>query len=30
MAEKAVRIIDDLGGELATPNEARKILGLVR
>jgi uncharacterized protein (DUF849 family) len=29
MAEKAARIIDDLGGELATPSEARKILGLV-
>jgi uncharacterized protein (DUF849 family) len=29
MAEKAARIIDDLGGELATPNEARQILGLV-
>ena len=28
MAEKAARIIDELGGELATPNEARRILGL--
>jgi uncharacterized protein (DUF849 family) len=28
MAEKAARIIDELGGELATPNEAREILGL--
>jgi 3-dehydrocarnitine:acetyl-CoA trimethylamine transferase len=28
MAEKAVRIIDELGGELATPKEAREILGL--
>lgn len=26
--EKAARIIDDLGGELATPDEARAILGL--
>ncbi|MCP6151226.1 3-keto-5-aminohexanoate cleavage protein, partial [Klebsiella pneumoniae] len=25
---KAARIIDDLGGELATPDEARAILGL--
>jgi hypothetical protein len=30
MAEKAARIIDDLGGELATPKEARQILGLKR
>jgi uncharacterized protein (DUF849 family) len=30
MAEKAARIIDDLGGELATPKEARTILGLAR
>jgi uncharacterized protein (DUF849 family) len=29
MAEKAARIIDELGGELATPNEARRILGLL-
>jgi uncharacterized protein (DUF849 family) len=28
MAEKAVRIIDELGGEIATPKEAREILGL--
>jgi uncharacterized protein (DUF849 family) len=28
LAEKAVRIIDELGGEVATANEARKILGL--
>lgn len=28
MVEKAVRIIDELGGELATPKEAREILGL--
>jgi uncharacterized protein (DUF849 family) len=28
MAEKAARIVDELGGELATPNEARQILGL--
>jgi uncharacterized protein (DUF849 family) len=28
MAEKAVRIIDELGGEVATPKEARQILGL--
>lgn len=28
MAEKAVRIIDELGGELATAKEAREILGL--
>jgi uncharacterized protein (DUF849 family) len=28
MAEKAVRIIDELGGEVATPKEAREILGL--
>jgi uncharacterized protein (DUF849 family) len=28
MAEKAKRIIDELGGELATPREARQILGL--
>jgi uncharacterized protein (DUF849 family) len=28
MAEKAARIIDELGGELATPKEARQILGL--
>jgi uncharacterized protein (DUF849 family) len=30
MVEKAARIIDDLGGELASPNEARQILGLKR
>lgn len=28
MAEKAARIIDELGGELATPAEARQILSL--
>jgi len=28
MAEKAAHIIDELGGELATPKEAREILGL--
>ena len=28
MAEKAVRIINELGGEVATPKEARQILGL--
>ena len=28
MVEKAGRIIDELGGELATPKEARQILGL--
>ncbi len=28
MAEKATRIVDDLGGELATPKETRQILGL--
>ena len=28
VAEKAARIIDELGGELATPKEARRILGL--
>lgn len=28
MVEKAARIVDDLGGELATPREARAILGL--
>jgi uncharacterized protein (DUF849 family) len=28
MAEKAVRIINELGGEVATPKEAREILGL--
>jgi len=28
MAEKAKRIIEELGGELATPKEARQILGL--
>jgi uncharacterized protein (DUF849 family) len=28
MAEKAARIVDELGGELATPHEARQILGL--
>jgi uncharacterized protein (DUF849 family) len=28
MAEKVARIIDELGGELATPREARQILGL--
>jgi uncharacterized protein (DUF849 family) len=28
MAEKAKRIINELGGELATPKEARQILGL--
>jgi len=30
MAEKAARIVAELGGELATPNEARRILGLSR
>jgi uncharacterized protein (DUF849 family) len=30
MAEKAARIIDELGGELATPAEARQILCLTR
>lgn len=28
LAEKAVRIINELGGEVATPKEARQILGL--
>ncbi|HTH96814.1 MAG TPA: 3-keto-5-aminohexanoate cleavage protein, partial [Stellaceae bacterium] len=28
LVEKAKRIVEDLGGELATPNEARDILGL--
>ena len=28
MVEKAVRIVDDLGGEIATPAEARVMLGL--
>ena len=28
LCEKAARILDDLGGELATPKEARAILGL--
>lgn len=28
MAQKAAHIVDELGGELATPKEARKILGL--
>jgi uncharacterized protein (DUF849 family) len=28
MAQKAAQIVDELGGELATPQEARKILGL--
>jgi len=28
LCEKAVRILDDLGGELATSKEARAILGL--
>jgi len=28
LCEKAARIIDDIGGELATPKEAREILGL--
>ena len=28
MVAKAVRIVDDLGGEIATPAEAREILGL--
>jgi uncharacterized protein (DUF849 family) len=30
MAEKAAMIIDELGGELASPKEARAILGLTR
>jgi 3-keto-5-aminohexanoate cleavage enzyme len=30
LCEKAVRILDDLGAELATPKEAREILGLRR
>lgn len=30
MVEKAARIVDDLGGELATAKEARQILGLNR
>ena len=30
LCEKAVRILDDLGGELATAKEAREILGLRR
>jgi 3-keto-5-aminohexanoate cleavage enzyme len=28
LCEKAVRILDDLGAELATPKEARQMLGL--
>jgi uncharacterized protein (DUF849 family) len=28
MVRKAAHIVDELGGELATPVEARKILGL--
>jgi uncharacterized protein (DUF849 family) len=28
LCEKAVRILDDIGGELATAKEARQILGL--
>jgi uncharacterized protein (DUF849 family) len=28
LAEKAVRIINELGGEVASPKEARQILGL--
>ena len=28
LVEKAVRIIEDLGAEVATPDEARDILGL--
>jgi len=30
LVEKAVRVIRDLGGEVATPAEARAILGLER
>jgi uncharacterized protein (DUF849 family) len=30
MVEKAARIVDDLGGELASADEARRILGLKR
>jgi uncharacterized protein (DUF849 family) len=30
MVEKAARVVGDLGGELATPDEARAILGLKR
>jgi uncharacterized protein (DUF849 family) len=30
LCEKAVRILDDLGAELATAKEAREILGLRR
>ena len=30
LVEKAVRVLDDLGGELATAKEAREILGLKR
>jgi uncharacterized protein (DUF849 family) len=30
MVEKAARVVNDLGGELATPDEARAILGLKR
>jgi uncharacterized protein (DUF849 family) len=30
MARKAAMIVDELGGELATPKEARKILGLIQ
>ncbi len=30
LCEKAVRMLDDLGGELATPKEARELLGLQR
>ena len=29
LVEKAVSIVNDLGGTIATPNEARKILGIV-
>ncbi len=28
LVEKAVRIINDLGNAVATPNEARELLGL--
>jgi len=30
LCEKAVRIVRDLGGEMATPNDAREILGLAQ
>ena len=30
LVEKAVRVLDDLGGELASAKEAREILGLVK